>query len=243
MIGSPVKVGLMLPTFRDTPGEALSIAGQAEMVGLDGVFVYDHLWPMGQPSRPALSPFPLLGAIAASTTTLAIGTLVARIGIVPDETLVAEFAALSSLAPGRVIAGLGTGDHLSADENRAYGLAFPPAHERRQALAFCAGRLLEMGLIVWVGGLSRATVEVAERVGAAANFWQATPERVALQAVRSEVTWAGMVRGDGGDEVLDAAHLLAVCRPLVSAGASWVVFGWPVPLDELAVAAQTLRSG
>jgi alkanesulfonate monooxygenase SsuD/methylene tetrahydromethanopterin reductase-like flavin-dependent oxidoreductase (luciferase family) len=243
MSDSLVNVGVMLPTFRDTPDEALSIAGEAEVVGLDGVFVYDHLWPMGQPGRPALSPFPVLGAIAGSTARLAIGTLVGRVGIVPDETLVAEFATLSALAPGRVIAGLGTGDHLSADENRAYGLEFPPAHERRQAVAYCASRLLEIGLIVWVGGMSRATVEVAERVGAAANFWQATPERVALQAVRSEVTWAGMVRPEAGDEVLDASDLLAVARPLVAAGASWLVFGWPVPLDELAAAARTLRAG
>src|ERR1700728_4195803 len=105
MSGSMVKVGVMLPTFRDTPRLALSTATEAEALGIDGVFVYDHLWPMGQPGRPALSPFPVLGAIAGSTTRLAIGTLVARVGVVPDETLVAEFAALSSLAPGRVIGG------------------------------------------------------------------------------------------------------------------------------------------
>ena len=243
MSGSMVKVGVMLPTFRDTPRLALSTATEAEALGIDGVFVYDHLWPMGQPGRPALSPFPLLGAIAGSTARLSVGTLVARIGLVPDQTLVAQFAALSSLAPGRVIAGLGTGDHLSADENRAYGLAFPPAHERRQAMAQSASRLLEMGLTVWVGGLARATVEVAERVGAAVNFWQATPERVALQAVRSEVTWAGMARPGGGDEVLDASEFLAISQPLVAAGASWVVFGWPVQLDQLAVAAGMLRAG
>jgi hypothetical protein len=233
----------MLPTFRDTADDALSIAAEAEAVGLDGVFVYDHLWPMGRPDRPALSPFPVLGAIAGSTTRLSVGTLVARVGVVPDETLVAEFAALACLAPGRVIAGLGTGDHLSANENRAYGLAFGPAEERREAVAHCATRLLEMGLNVWVGGLARATVEVAERVGAAANFWQVTPERVALQAVRSEVTWAGMVKPDGGDEAFDASDLVAVGRPLVAAGASWIVLGWPVRLQELAAAAETLRAG
>jgi alkanesulfonate monooxygenase SsuD/methylene tetrahydromethanopterin reductase-like flavin-dependent oxidoreductase (luciferase family) len=240
--GSPVKVGVLVPTFRDDPSAAISIALEAESLGIDGVFAYDHLWPMGHPGRPALAPFPLLGAIAASSTRLWVGTLVARVGVVPDEILVAEFAALARLAPGRVIAGLGTGDHLSANENRAYGLAFAPPDERRRAVEHCARLLLDMGLTVWVGGLARPTVAVAERTGAAANFWQASPERVADQAGRSEVTWAGMGRPDGGSGELDAGELIDVGRPLVEAGASWVVLGWPTRLHELAAAAETLRA-
>jgi len=67
--------------------------------GLDGVFCYDHLWPMGQP-EPPLAPFPLLAAIARPTRALG-GTLVARIGLVPDHVVVAEFDALAAIAPGR----------------------------------------------------------------------------------------------------------------------------------------------
>ena len=94
MSGSPVKVGVLLPTFRANPADAIGIAIEAEQLGIDGVFVYDHLWPMGRPDRPALAPFPMLGAIVAATSSLSVGTLVARVGVVPDETLVAEFAAL-----------------------------------------------------------------------------------------------------------------------------------------------------
>ena len=241
MSGPPARVGVMLPTFRATPSEALATALEAERLGIDGVFSYDHLWPMGHPGRPALAPFPLLGAIAASTTALCVGTLVARVGIVANETLVAEFGALACLAPGRIIAGLGTGDHLSATENRAYGLPFAPAHDRRQAVGSCARTLLEAGLTVWVGGLDRPTVAVAEAVGAVANFWQASAERVSAQAARSEVTWAGMAGSDGASGELDAGQLLNVARPLFDAGASWVVFGWPVRLGELAAAAEALR--
>lgn len=242
MSAMPVKVGVMLPTFRATPSEALSTATEAERLGIDGVFAYDHLWPMGRPDRPALAPFPLLGAIAASTTALSLGTLVARVGVVPDATLVAEFTALALLAPGRVIAGLGTGDRLSANENRAYGLPFAAADARRQAVEHCARTLLDLGLTVWVGGLARPTVDVAESTGAVPNFWQASPERVAAQAARSEVTWAGMARPEGGDEQLGADELAEIARPIVDAGASWVVFGWPVRLDRLAGAAETLRA-
>ena len=54
----------MLPTFRDTPDEAFAAATEAVAAGVDGVFCYDHIWPIGQPERPALAPFPILGALA-----------------------------------------------------------------------------------------------------------------------------------------------------------------------------------
>jgi luciferase-like monooxygenase len=235
------RVGVMLPTFRDTPADAIAIAVEAERVGLDGVFVYDHLWPMGAPERPALATFPLLGAIAALTSRVCLGPLVARVRIVPDETLVAQFASMNELAPGRVIATLGTGDRLSFDENRAYGLPPESASERRAAVGRCARTLLELGFTVWVGGTAPATVALAEEVGAVPNLWQSTPERVAAQAARSEVTWAGMARPGTQGEDLDAGQLTAIAGHLARSGASWLVFGWPVRLGELAAAADTVR--
>ncbi|MGH9047956.1 MAG: LLM class flavin-dependent oxidoreductase, partial [Acidimicrobiales bacterium] len=202
----------------------------------------DHLWPMGRPDRPALAPFPMLGALATSTSALFLGTLVARIGIVPDATLVGEFCALEHLAPGRIIAGIGTGDHLSFNENRAYGIVVDPADERRGTVGDCARSLKACGLPVWIGGLAAETVRVAEEVGVPVNFWQTGPGRVADQATRSEVTWAGMARpGGGGGEDLDADGLLEVARPIAGAGASWLVFGWPIRLSALGEASEALR--
>jgi hypothetical protein len=230
----------MLPTFNDTPSEALRLAVEAERAGLDGVFVYDHLWPMGSPERPALAPFPLLGAIAASTSRIALGTLVARVGVVPDQTLVAQFSSLDRLAPGRVIAGVGTGDRLSFNENRAYGLVLEPADERRAAVRDCARALLDRGIKAWIGGTAPATMAIAEETGAVSNLWEAAPERVAAQSDRSEVTWAGMARPGLGGANLLADDLIEIAQPLARAGASWIVFGWPVRFRELARAAAAL---
>jgi len=240
--GDPVsvRIGAMLPTFNDTPSEAIALAVEAESVGLDGVFVYDHLWPMGSPERPALAPFPLLGAIAASTSRIALGTLVARVGVVPNPTLTAQFCALDKLGPGRVIAGLGTGDRLSFNENRAYGLPLEPTDERRAAVRDCALALLDRGIRVWVGGNAPATIAIAEETGAVPNLWQATAERVAAQSARSEVTWAGMARPGLAGGNLGADDLIEMAQPLAMAGASWVVFGWPVRFSELARAAAAL---
>lgn len=224
-----MKTGVILPSFRDTADEALSVARRADELGVDGVFCYDHLWPMGQPGRPALAPFPLLAAIAASTGRVTVGTLVARVGLVPDRVLLAEVDALSVLAPGRVVAALGTGDRLSAAENEAYGVPFAPTADRRASLRRCARALRARGVPVWVGGGAQQTVVVAEEEGVAVNLWAVVPELVALQARRSEVTWAGPApQSPPAVEALTAA--------LAEAGATWAVFGWPAPLEALATA-------
>ena len=129
-----MKVGITLPQFRDEADTALEAARQAEELGIDGVFVFDHLWPMGQPGRPALSSGPLLGALAASTSTIHLGTLVARIGLVPDDVLIDVLCGVDALSGGRLVAGIGTGDKLSAGENEAYGIPFEPAEIRRDRL-------------------------------------------------------------------------------------------------------------
>ena len=53
-----IRTGVVLPTFRETPDDALEAARLAFASGVDGVFCYDHIWPMGEPDRPALAPFP-----------------------------------------------------------------------------------------------------------------------------------------------------------------------------------------
>lgn len=240
-----MRTGIILPTFRESADDALEVARRAETLGVDGVFCYDHLWPMGRPDRPAIAPFPVLGALAATTERIALGTLVARIGLAPNDVIVAEFDALSLLAPGRVIAVLGTGDHLSAAENEAYGIPFAPAAERRGRLAACARALRDRGLPVWIGGGAARTVAIAEDERVAVNLWAAEAEAIAAQVARSEVTWAGPCPlAPGGSDPQapggppDPAALEALVAELAGAGASWAVFGWPVPMQALVTAAR-----
>jgi alkanesulfonate monooxygenase SsuD/methylene tetrahydromethanopterin reductase-like flavin-dependent oxidoreductase (luciferase family) len=225
-----VRVGVTLPTFRDDAA-ALDAARLAERVGLDGVFVFDHLWPLGAPERPALSAFPVLGAVAAVTTTVSFGPLVARVGLVPDDVLVAELLSLHRMAPGRLIAGLGTGDTMSARENLAFGNEFAPADERRLALRACAARLLAEGVPVWVGGGSLATTDIAAELGAAVNLWEGQPAAVAALGTRSEVTWGGPVPGD-------VAQIAEWLSELAGAGATWAVCAWPSSVEDVAEAAR-----
>ena len=240
-----IRTGVVLPTFRETPDGAFEVAARAVEADVDGVFCYDHIWPLGQPERPALAPFPVLGALATRLSPLDdgrggpfLGTLVARVGLVPNGVLTAQFTALDRLAPGRVIAGLGTGDHQSEAENRAYGIPFPSASERRAALVELGRALVARSIVVWVAGGKAARTQEAEAVAAALNVWDAGPalvaDRVAALARNEglggaaglEVTWAGSPPGT-------TTPLARTVDTLRAAGASWAVFGWPVDLEEL----------
>jgi alkanesulfonate monooxygenase SsuD/methylene tetrahydromethanopterin reductase-like flavin-dependent oxidoreductase (luciferase family) len=222
-----VRVGVTLPSFRHDAAAAIDGARLAERLGLDGVFVFDHLYPMGRPDRPAISALPLLGAIAAATRRIALGPLVARVGLLPDDVLVAALRSLARIAPGRLIAGLGAGDAKGAPEQRAFGLPFEPAAQRVARLDRCVARLVAEGLEVWVGGGAPATDAVARRHGAVLNLWDASSERVAAEASVGPTSWAG-----GLDVAPKAAA--RTLRTLARAGACFAVVLWPGE-DGLAV--------
>lgn len=210
-----MRIGVSLPQFRHDAHAALTAAEQAEELGFDGVFVFDHLWAIGNPERPAIPAFPLLGALAQRTSRLDLGTLVARVGLVPDAVLVHELRTVAALAAGRLIAGVGTGDRLSADENRAFGIAYPSASERRDQVARVCDQLRDDGITTWVGGRAERTRLVAIDHADALNLWDVEPPIVAAER-RIEVTWGGVVPAD-----TDAcASLLG---SLEAAGATWAV--------------------
>jgi Luciferase-like monooxygenase len=217
-----MKLGIFLPTFEASAEPALEAAGAAAAAGLDGVFAYDHLWPMRTPTRPALAPFPVLAAVAARWPDLTVGPLVARIGLVSTAHLVEELTTLAELAPGRVVAGLGTGDQLSDAENDAYGLVRRGAQERREMLRESAAAL-RARTEVWIGAGGSATNAIASDLGLALNLWGVAPGDVAAAAAHGAVTWAGPLRSD------PAGTLSALER----AGASWAVVTREVDPDVL----------
>lgn len=237
-----MRVGVTLPQFRTDPTGAFEAARAAEELGLDGVFVFDHLWAIGQPDRPALACWPLLGALATQTRRVTLGTLVARVSLAPDAVLAHQFETLARIAdaaadaeadddaaadtsgPSRIIAGLGTGDRLSEAENVAYGIPFPPLDERLAQLADCARRTKALGLETWVGGRSRAVRRIAADPGIgvdALNLWNATPQDVRDAANHpgiGAVTW-------GGGTPDDSEVLVRLLHDLAQAGAQWAVCG------------------
>ena len=231
-----MKVGVTLPQFCNEAGPAIAAAERAEHLGLDGAFCFDHLWPLGQPGRPALSQAPLLGALAASTTTIGLGSLVTRIGLLPDEVLLSMFASLAAISRDRFIAGIGTGDRLSRAENLAFGVPFDPAAERRARVRAVAEAAEGRGIPVWIGGSSDQAIDLARAIGAPVNLWEVPVSRGADVAAKGvEVTW-------GGPLGVTAEEVGARLSELAGAGATWGVCAWPDSLDVVADAANTVRS-
>ena len=240
-------IGISLPQFRHDAGPAVEVARRAEAAGLDGVFVFDHLWPIGQRMRPALHSLTLLGALAAETDRILLGTLVARVGLVPNAVLVHGLVTLHRITGGRLIAALGTGDSLNRQENDAYGVPFAPVADRVVAVVDCCRRLRAAGVTTWVGGRSPA-VRMAAANADGWNGWGIDVGTWATEAAGvphgGELTWGGQVligrtraeadaklRAHGSRPGLVAGtvdDLRAHFDALAGAGASWAVCA---PLD------------
>ena len=232
-----------MPQFHADAGPALDAAARAERGGLDGVFVFDHLWPIGRPDRPALHDLTLAAALLVETRRVAVGTLVARVGLLPDAVLVSAFTTLHRMAGPRLIAGLGVGDHLSRAENMAYGVPFRPRGERLASLVEVCRRLRARGVTAWMGGTSAAIRALARTEADAVNLWGVAPEAVAGGPAAGQegvVTWAGQVDLSPG-----AVDVGALLRAVADAGAAWAVVapvgaGWPEAVESIAAAAGAL---
>jgi hypothetical protein len=196
------------------------------------VFAYDHVWPMGSPTRPAIAPFEVLAAVAVRQGSLVVGPLVARVGLVANDVLLGQCRALRVVADGRVVVALGAGDRLSRAENVAYGVPDAAPGDRRASLRELATTLHEEGSEVWIGDGAPATRAIAPAVGCTLNLWDADPAGVAEAAVDATVSWAGPA--PGADGAVDETRTKELLVALAAAGATWAVFAPQVPIELLA---------
>ncbi len=203
---SRIRVGLLLPLFTADAHRVLDAAREAEALGFDGVFAFDHLLPFGggRPEGPALECFSTLAAVGAVTSRVAVGSLVTRAGLRPAGLLASLASSLDRITGGRAILGMGAGDEGSDREHVMFGLTTPPTTDRRDVLgetatavksllaghAFpggdrmppLAGPILpppvrDGGPPVWLGGLSPAVARLAGRIADGWNGWGVELER------------------------------------------------------------------
>ena len=120
-----VRFGITLLT--DLPwAEAAPRWRAAEEMGFDHAWTYDHLVWGGLPDAPWRSGLPVLGAVAATTTRIGLGTLVASPNLRHPYLLHRDAQALEDLSDGRFLLGVGVGGDLDS------GVLATPALSRRE---------------------------------------------------------------------------------------------------------------
>jgi coenzyme F420-dependent glucose-6-phosphate dehydrogenase len=123
-----VRFGYKASAEQFAPAELLGYAVAAEERGFDSVFVSDHLQPWRHDGGHAPAALPWLGALAARTERVVIGTSVLTPTFRYHPAVIAQaFATLGCLAPGRVILGVGSGESLN---EVPLGTVWPDGKER-----------------------------------------------------------------------------------------------------------------
>jgi F420-dependent oxidoreductase-like protein len=147
--------GLQIPnfTFSGVPDESMfervaELASAGEESGFESVWVMDHFWqlpPLGGPSQPMLEAYTLLGALAARTRRVKLGTLVTGVTYRNPALLAKEVTTLDIVSGGRAILGIGAAWY--EEEHVALGFDFPRAGERldrlEEALQICRAMFTE----------------------------------------------------------------------------------------------------
>ena len=250
------RVGLTLPSFVRDPDEVFAVVHAAEAAGLDGVFVYDHIFRVAKDGshRPALEMTALLSAVVAESRSLHVGVLVTRASLRPAAVTALTLDTANRISGGRVVTAIGAGDSESQHENEQFGLEFGSLEDRLAELREAVRASRDQGFPVWVGGLHREVRALAAAEADGWNRWGGSVDRFAEQtaelraaAVRDPFvcSWGGLVvmadtdaaaaakaeRLGAGDGTI-VGGIPTITRAFgeyAAAGAGWVIAG---PVDS-----------
>lgn len=158
MTQRPLKVGVQLPEVEYVASwpEQRAMALAAEEIGLDSVWVGDHLLYRGDglPDRGPWDAWSTLAALAAVTERVELGPLVAATSFHNPALLAKKAATVDEISGGRLILGLGAG--WNEAEYRAYGFPFDHRVSRfEEAFAIIRG-LLRDGHVDFAGTYHQA---------------------------------------------------------------------------------------
>jgi alkanesulfonate monooxygenase SsuD/methylene tetrahydromethanopterin reductase-like flavin-dependent oxidoreductase (luciferase family) len=118
-----MRIGIQLPEVEREVRwpEYLSMAKAAEKVGFESIWLGDHLLYDG-PERGPWEAWTLLSALAAATTTVRLGPLVACAGFHPPAVLAKMASTIDEISQGRFVLGLGSG--WNRREFDAFGIPY-----------------------------------------------------------------------------------------------------------------------
>lgn len=148
----PLLVGVQLPEVEwEVPfPELIAMAQTAEAVGLDSIWLGDHLlYDLPTGPRGPWEVWTSMAALAASTSRIQIGPLVASVTFHAPAMLAKQAATVDAISGGRLILGLGAG--WNQREYRAFGFPFDHRVSRFEEAFTIIRTLLRDGQIDFAG--------------------------------------------------------------------------------------------
>jgi coenzyme F420-dependent glucose-6-phosphate dehydrogenase len=142
---SMANIGYALSSEEHTPNDLVRQAQMAEDAGFEYALISDHFHPWI--ARQGHSPFvwSVIGAIAATTKSLQLGTGVTCPTVRTHPAIIAHAAATcAAMMPGRFFLGVGTGEELN---EHIFGDHWPPADVRLDML----DEAVEVIRLLWKG--------------------------------------------------------------------------------------------
>jgi len=149
----PLKVGVQLPEVEYVASwdEQRRMAQTAEAIGLDSIWVGDHLLYRGDglPTRAPWEAWTSLAALAAVTRRVQLGPLVASTSFHNPAMIAKKAATLEEISGGRLILGLGAG--WNEAEYAAFGFPFDHRVSRFEEAFTIIRTLLREGRSTFAG--------------------------------------------------------------------------------------------
>jgi probable F420-dependent oxidoreductase len=148
----PLLVGVQLPEveWEVSFAELISMARHAEEVGFDSIWVGDHLlYDLKVGPRGPWEAWTSLAGLAAATSRVLLGPLVASTGFHQPAMLAKQAATVDAISGGRLIVGLGAG--WNEREYRAFGFPFDERVSRFEEAFTVIATLLRDGEIDFHG--------------------------------------------------------------------------------------------
>ncbi len=156
--GRPLKVGFQLPEVEREVRwpEMAELARVGEQVGFDSVWIGDHLLYRSEAlgARGPWEAWTMLAGLAAATSRIAIGPLVACTSFHNPAMLAKMAATVDEISGGRLILGLGAG--WNETEYRAFGFPFDQRVSRFEEAFTIIRTLLREGHIDFEGSFYEA---------------------------------------------------------------------------------------
>jgi alkanesulfonate monooxygenase SsuD/methylene tetrahydromethanopterin reductase-like flavin-dependent oxidoreductase (luciferase family) len=129
---SKPEIGVYLPQMSFTYDQVLHRTLRCEQLGIDSVWLYDHLYGPGAPDYPSLEAWTLATALLSRTERIHIGHMVLCNQFRHPAVLAKMATTLDQISAGRLQLGIGSGS--IEDEHSRVGLPWGTFAERSERL-------------------------------------------------------------------------------------------------------------